>query len=606
MKSPGCAQGWSIVGMPQQSLTKGRSYSCGSSAGGGNAIVVASSHVVGAVRSRASAAIRVIQPLAGPGLVAQVYQRHPPHWKFDSQTSPGLVHCAAVTHSTQRTPLQNGWPPLQSALLAQPTQRPVTVLQSGVLFPQLALLKHCAQTPAVVLHSGLFCAAAQSPLVRHCRRQVRDAGWQTGAAAGQSLALRHPTQSFAVVSHFPAPHCVLLRQPTHVAVAVSHTGVVPPQSALPWQPPQRVGLPLQIGVAVGQLALLRQPPQTPPEQTGLAPGQSEFITQATQSFFRMSQMGVEPEQLALVKHCSHFEETQMGFPVGQSRLPAHWTHLLEARSQMGSAVGHWVFERHSTQRWVVGWHAGVPPPHWALLLHCTHSPLGTSQIRAWGFVHWVLVVQGATHTWLLGSHSGVTPPQFAFARQATQRLRVVSHSGVVPLHSALVAHWTHRFATHTGAGVGQSELPLHSTHAPADVQTRPPPQSGDVRQATQLIADEQNGRLPPHCAAVAHSTHRPRAVSHTWGAVQFALLLQGVGLLQVRVASSQVRPPEQLALPRHSTHLPAAVSQTIAPHCASDEQEAPGLTAGLPQVQLLNKARTAAMANSGVPFMDSP
>ena len=45
------------------------------------------------------------------------------------QTSPGCVHCAAVTHSTQRVPLQCGVPPLQFVSPRHPTQRPVEVLQ---------------------------------------------------------------------------------------------------------------------------------------------------------------------------------------------------------------------------------------------------------------------------------------------------------------------------------------------------------------------------------------------------------------------------------------------------------------------------------------------
>ena len=69
-----------------------------------------------------------------------------------------------------------------------------------------------------------------------------------------------------------------------------------------------------------------------------------------------------------------------------------------------------------------------------MLLHCTHSPLGTSQIVACGLVHIVLLVQGATHWKVRGSQVGVAPPQLAEVTQATQRLLVVSQSGVAPLH----------------------------------------------------------------------------------------------------------------------------------------------------------------------------
>jgi hypothetical protein len=360
-----------------------------------------------------------------------------------------------------------------------------------VLPLQFAVVRHWAQIPAAVLHSGVFGVAVQSGFVRHVLRQVREVASHTGVTAGQSLAVRQPTHCLRRVSHLPFWHWALSRQPTQVAVATSHTGVLPPHSLLVVHPVHWAGLPRQKGVAAGQLALLRHPPHRPCAQTAFAPGQSEFFRQVTQVLSVVLQTGVVPEQLVLVRHCSHRLDTHTGLAVGQSTAPAHCTHWLVNRLQIGFPAAQLVLPRHSTQRWVLVLHAGVLPPHCALLAHCTHRPLGTSQIVAWGFRHWVLVVQGATQVEVRGSQVGVAPPQLTEVRQVTQRLVVTSHSGVAPPHSELAVHWTHLFAAQTGEAVGQSEFPLHCAHWPVGVQTRPPPQSGDVRQLTHANADEQ-------------------------------------------------------------------------------------------------------------------
>ena len=125
-------------------------------------------------------------------------------------------------------------------------------------------------------------------------------------------------------------------------------------------------------------------------------------------------------------------------------------------------------------------------------------------------------------------------------------------------------HWTHLFALHTGDWVGQSVLVLHCTQAPAGVQTRPPPQSGEVRQATQAKVPEQNGLLPPHWAAVAQSTHWPEPVSQTWGGVQFALVVQ-VGALHEWLVRSHVSPPVHWAFATHWAQTLRVTSQTGVP-----------------------------------------
>jgi hypothetical protein len=96
-------------------------------------------------------------------------------------------------------------------------------------------------------------------------------------------------------------------QPTQACVAAEHTGVVPPQSALPRQltqtpPPPDVshsGLPApQRAVSVGV-----QTAQAPVErQTGNFGSQSALVRQMRHMCVPESQMGRVPEQSALATH----------------------------------------------------------------------------------------------------------------------------------------------------------------------------------------------------------------------------------------------------------------------------------------------------------------
>jgi hypothetical protein len=126
-----------------------------------------------------------------------------------------------------------------------------------------------------------------------------------------------------------------------------------------------------------------------------------------------------------------------------------------------------------------------------------------------------------------------------------------------------------------------------------------------VQAGTLQVLLAVSHALPPvHCALVRHSTQTLRATSHAGVAPPHcASVVQATA--QLWVATSQVFPPEQLALFRQPTHLPAAVSQKIAPHCASVVQAVPGATAALLQLQLCNKTRLA-NANSAWLFMVFP
>jgi hypothetical protein len=184
-------------------------------------------------------------------------------------------------------------------------------------------------------------------------------------------------------------------QPTHVCVVDEHTGVVPPQSALPRQltqtpPPPEVS---HSGVAApqrlvsvvvhaaqapdgrqtgnlgSQSALDRQPRHVcePVSQTGRAPAQSELATHSTHTFVVVSQALCAGPQAP-------------GFPDAQA------THAPPE-------------------------HTGVAPPH---------SP-SEVQLR---------------HVCVVPSQTGVAPAQSAAATHATHDPLLVSHSGVVPVHEA--------------------------------------------------------------------------------------------------------------------------------------------------------------------------
>lgn len=302
------------------------------------------------------------------------------------------MHCAGLTHSTHREPLQYGVELPHMPSPRQPTHRPDAVLQNGALvLGQFALLRHCAQTPASVLHSGAPGAEAQSPTAMQLFLHVRELGSHTGAAGGQSPACRHPTQSFSAVSQRPLfGQSLLVTHPTHVAVASSQMGVVPPQSPFLVHPRHLSGLPVHSGVAAGHPALLRQAPHWPPAQIGLLEGQSPLVRQATQLKFWVSQRGVEPEHCASVWHCSHEPLMQSGSPVGQS-----------------------VAETHSTQRRLTGSQMGLLALHWVLAVHSTHRPLAGSHRGAAALVQLVLV-HAVTQTLVRGSHSGAAVPQWVF------------------------------------------------------------------------------------------------------------------------------------------------------------------------------------------------
>ena len=133
-------------------------------------------------------------------------------------------------------------------------------------------------------------------------RQVRVPGSQTGVAFGQS---------------------VLVRQPTQMPIAVSHSAVVPPHAPL---------------------LLTEHCPQRPDDwQAGVAPPQSPSPAHARHACVARLQIGVMPEHCALATQATHrpADTSHVGVvPEQRLALPAeHWPQAPEA------------------------WHAGVAPPH---------------------------------------------------------------------------------------------------------------------------------------------------------------------------------------------------------------------------------------------------
>lgn len=182
-------------------------------------------------------------------------------------------------------------------------------------------------------------------------------------------------------------------QPMHVCVVDEHTGVVPPQSALPRQltqtpPPPDVS---HSGVAAPQrlVSVVVHAAQAPDgRQTGDFGSQSELDAQLRHVCEPVSQTGRVP---------------------AQSELATHSTHRFVVVSQALWAAAHapGFPDAQATQEPLA--HTGVAPPH---------SPSAV-QLR---------------HACVAPSQTGAAPVQSAAATQVTHEPLVVSHSGVAPVH----------------------------------------------------------------------------------------------------------------------------------------------------------------------------
>jgi hypothetical protein len=326
-----------------------------------------------------------------------------------SQTGLAPPQVLLFTHATH-------WPPetevsqtgrlavLQPALEPprQVTHTPAPLLpeasQMGRTPPQPALpaVRQVLQVLEVVSQTGV------AP--PHCELERHWTHWPPGTLVSQTLPPPQPAAAVQV-THWPAP---LLPEPTHTGVAppqpalpavrqvlqvfevVSQTGVVPPHWALErhwthWPPPllaatsQTVPLPqpwvavqvLQV-LLVGshtappvQLASERQPTQVPPgtEVSQTLPAAQPAVAVQVMHWPApllpaVSQTGVAPEQPA---------------PLGRQLL-----QLLLLTSQMGVAPEQWVLARHCTQRppaTVVSQMEPVPQPWVAVQVMHWPAPL---------------------------------------------------------------------------------------------------------------------------------------------------------------------------------------------------------------------------------------
>jgi hypothetical protein len=121
------------------------------------------------------------------------------------------AHWLAAVQAVQVSFVQMGVAPEHPALVRHCTHLFVVVSQTGVVPEQVLLSVHATHCPALV------------PLVA-----------QAGAAgllAAHWLAAVQAVQVSFVQMGVVAAHPALVRHCTHLFVVVSHTGVVPPQSA---------------------------------------------------------------------------------------------------------------------------------------------------------------------------------------------------------------------------------------------------------------------------------------------------------------------------------------------------------------------------------------
>jgi hypothetical protein len=246
-----------------------------------------------------------------------------------------------------------------------------------------------------------------------------------------------------------------------------HTGVVPPQSALPRQltqtpPPPDVsqsGLPApQRAVSVGV-----QTAQAPVErQTGALGSQSALVRQLRHVCEAKSQIGRAPEQSAPATHSTQVLEvaSQTFWAAAQAPgLPAAQATQAPAL-QTGIAAPHSASTAQARHACVAPSQTGVPPPQSADATHETQTPSKVSQsavapVHAVAFVaehapqapvgwHAALAPvhsPSPTHprqTWVVSSHTGdVAVPHCVLARHATQVPVCVAQTGVAPVHAVV-------------------------------------------------------------------------------------------------------------------------------------------------------------------------
>jgi hypothetical protein len=389
--------------------------------------------------------------------------------------------------------------PPQSASVEQP-HRPVAA-------------RHCGCTPthsAALVAEHSVHAPASGPVFWHAGR----------AGSGQ---LGAPSAEHA----------------TQACVVAEHTGVVPPQSALPRQlthtpPPPVVS---QRGVAGPQrlLSVAVQAAQAPVlRHTGNAGSQSALVPQARQVCVAPSQMGRTPEQFAKARQSTHvaLATSQTFRAVAQTPgLPAPQAWQAPFAPQTGAAAPHSASVVHAWQVWLAPSQTGVAPEQSALATHATHLPPATSQSGVAPVQAVVLVAEHAPQA-PDGSHAcpPAAPAQSASPVQPRQTCVVSSQTGLTPAHVALVTHpmQTPRGTSQTAVAPAQAVMFVaeHAPQAPDGWQAgvAPPQSASPVHPRHVFVPASQTGFEPPHWSAAVQDTQIPdAALQPATGPVHFVV-----------------------------------------------------------------------------------
>jgi hypothetical protein len=310
---------------------------------------------------------------------------------------------------------------------------------TGVAPAQSAFAMQATHWPAGALQRGV--APVQAVMfVAEQTPQAPD-GWQAEVAPEHSLSITHPRQTRVVPSHTgstPA-QVALVRQPTQTPRGTSHIAVAP----------------RQVVVFVAE-----QAPQAPDGwQAGVAgvPAQSASPVQAWHVFVPVSQTGfVAPHCAAVVQE----------------------THVPVVASHPATGPLHFVaFDAEQTPQAPDGWQAGVAGV----------AAQSASAAQPW-------------HVCVEPSHTGVAPEHCALVRQPTQVPAPTSHTDVAPVQRrAFDAEQTPQAPDGWQAGV-------------AGVAA----QSASVAQAWQVcVAASQVGVVPEQPVVPRQATHVAVPTSHT-------------------------------------------------------------------------------------------
>jgi hypothetical protein len=382
----------------------------------------------------------------------------------------------------------------------------------------------------------------------------------------------------------------------HVCDVAEHTGVVPPQSALPrhathWPPPPEVS---QNGAAAPHrlVSVAEHTAQAPVlRHTGNFGSQSALERQARQTCVVTSHTGVVPAQSENPR-----QATQLSVATSQTcwaaahapGLPAAQGTHAPVEPHTGVAAPHSLSAAQARHVCAVASHTGVAPEQSVDATQATHVPVVASQ-RGVAPPHDVAFVGEQTPHAPEGWQAGVAPPQSPSATQPRHTCVVPSQTGFSPAHCASARQLTHVPAPTAHSGVGPAQavafVAEQAPQAPSGWQAGvAPPQSPSPAHARHvLVPASHTGFVVPHSAAVVHDAHVPVVASQpATGPAHFVVLVAehtpqaplashaGVAppqsasvaqALHVWVVPSHTGvAPAHCALVRHPTHVPSAAS----------------------------------------------